>query len=80
MIGQTFERSNENLEHTFCPKEEIRDVDKITILLLSTVLFSYFVSIPPWGRCDTSFQHILMPFTKGYFMSSLVDIGQVVLE
>ena len=30
-------------------------------------------------RCDPSFQHILVPFTQGYYVTSLVEIGQVVV-
>ena len=31
-------------------------------------------------RCDPSFQHIGVPFTLGYSVPSLVEIGPVVLE
>ena len=31
-------------------------------------------------RCDRSFQHTRVPFTQGYSVPSLVEIGQVVLE
>ena len=42
--------------------------------------FHYFVIISPWKRTGPSFEQTWIPFTQGYFVPSLVEIGPVVLE
>ena len=42
--------------------------------------FRYFVIIPSWKMAGSFIWATLNPFTKGYFVPSLVEIGPVVLE
>ena len=42
--------------------------------------FRYFVIIPLGRRCGSLFEETCIPFTQGCFVSSLVEIGLVVLE
>ena len=42
--------------------------------------FPILLLYPLGGRCDPSFQHICIPFTQGYSVPSVVEIGPVVLE
>ena len=42
--------------------------------------FCYFVIFSPWKRAGPSFEQTWIPFTKGCFVPSLVEIGPVVLE
>ena len=48
--------------------------------LISSMYFRYFVIISPWKGWGPSFEQTYIPFTKGSFVSSLVEIGSVVLE
>ena len=43
-------------------------------------VFLQFLIISPWNRMGPSFEETWIPFTQGWLMSSLVEIGQVVLE
>ena len=48
-----------------------------------SLIYPYFAIIPPWKKMwpfISTFQHIWVPFTQGYSVLSLVEIGQVVLE
>ena len=49
-------------------------------LAYSTVLFSYLAISHLGGRCGFSFEYNWTPFTQGYSVRGLVEIGQVVLE
>ena len=42
--------------------------------------FCNFVIISPWKRLGPWFEQIWIPYTQGWFMLSLVEIGLVVLE
>ena len=42
--------------------------------------FCYLVIISHWKRTIPSFEQTWIPFTQGYFVPSLVEIGPVVLE
>ena len=47
---------------------------------ISSVKFLNFVNYPPLGKGrGPSFEQIWIPFTQGYFVSCLVEIGNVVL-
>ena len=42
--------------------------------------FRCFVIISPWKKVGHSFEQTWIPFIQGYFVPSLVEISQVVLE
>ena len=48
--------------------------------LISSMYFSYFVIISPWLKVFFSFEQIWIIFIQGCFVSSLVEIGPVILE
>ena len=48
--------------------------------LILSMYFHYFVIISPWKRAGPSFEQTWIPFTQGYFVPSLFEIGSVVLE
>ena len=49
--------------------------------LISSMYFLNYFLFPPLGkRRGPSFEQILIYFTQGYFLQSLVEIGLVVLE
>ena len=47
---------------------------------VNVFIFAILFLSPPWKRCHPSFEQSLFPFTKWYFVPSLVEIGWVVLE
>ena len=50
------------------------------IYKILSICFRYFLIISPWKRAGPSFEQTLIPFAQGCFVSSLVEIGPVVLE
>ena len=56
---------------------EIRD-----FFFISSMYFRWFVIIFPWKRArwSPSFEQTWIPFTQGFFVPSLFEIGPVVLE
>ena len=48
--------------------------------LISLMYFHYFIIISPWKRVVTFIWKNWIPFTQGFFVPSLVEIGSVVLE
>ena len=51
-----------------------------TIFEISSLYFRYLTIISPWKRRGPLFKQTWILFTQGYFVSSLVEIGPVVLE
>ena len=45
-----------------------------------SMYFRYFVISSSWKRTSPSFKQTWIPFTQGYFVPSLVEIGPAVLE
>ena len=71
---------NKIQEVTFCPRGKKEILKKYhTCISWKSLIFLLLLS-PLGRRCDQSFQHIWIPFTQGYSVPSVVEIGQVVLE